>query len=159
MMHSIVNLSYLMFLSILLFFLTMPQIGAENSNQSMKMDEIVITPGKFSIVDRIRSNLTLSKKEIDNFPLIDNDIMRSAQIFPGVISNDLEKLMVRVCANKTESIRLFINVDLPPILGPVIMIFLAILIELLTALFGSSTGFHKLAIFIPTDRFFPNPFL
>ena len=87
-MHSIVNLSYLMFLSILLFFLTMPQIGAENSNQSMKMDEIVITPGKFSIVDRIRSNLTLSKKEIDNFPLIDNDIMRSAQIFPGVISND-----------------------------------------------------------------------
>ena len=87
-MHSIVNLSYLMFLSILLFFLTMPQIGAENSNQSMKMDEIVITPRKFSIVDRIRSNLTLSKKEIDNFPLIDNDIMRSAQIFPGVISND-----------------------------------------------------------------------
>ena len=66
----------------------MPQVGAENSNQSMKMDEIVITPGKFSIADRIRSNLTLSKKEIDNFPLIDNDIMRSAQIFPGVISND-----------------------------------------------------------------------
>ena len=88
MVHSIVNLSYLIFLPILLFFLTMPQVGAENSNQSMKMDEIVITPGKFSIVDRIRSNLTLSKKEIDNFPLIDNDIMRSAQIFPGVISND-----------------------------------------------------------------------
>jgi len=88
MVHSIVNLSYLIFLPILLFFLTMPQVGAENSNQSMKMDEIVITPGKFSIADRIRSNLTLSKKEIDNFPLIDNDIMRSAQIFPGVISND-----------------------------------------------------------------------
>lgn len=88
MVYPIVDLSYLIFLPILLLFLTIAQIEAENNNQSMQMDEIVIMPGKFSIVDRTKSNLTLSKKEIENFPLIDNDIMRSARIFPGVISND-----------------------------------------------------------------------
>ena len=88
MVHSIINLSRLICLIFLLFFLTIIQVEADNKNQSMKMTEIVVTPGKFSIVDHTRSNLTLPKEEIEDFPLIDNDIMRSAQIFPGVVSND-----------------------------------------------------------------------
>lgn len=88
MVHSIINLSRLICLILLLFFLMIIQVEPENNNQPMDMTEIVVTPGKFSIVDHTRSNLTLPKEEIADFPLIDNDIMRASQIFPGVVSND-----------------------------------------------------------------------
>ena len=62
MVHSIINLSRLICLILLLFFLMIIQVETENNNQPMDMTEIVVTPGKFSIVDHTRSNLTLPKE-------------------------------------------------------------------------------------------------
>lgn len=43
---------------------------------------------QFSIEPGIHATLTLSKREIQLFPMMDNDTARAVQIFPGVASND-----------------------------------------------------------------------
>ena len=63
-------------------------LSAQQSNETIRMEEIITTPGHFSIIDQAKSKLSLSATEIEFFPLIDNDIMRAAQIFPSVAMND-----------------------------------------------------------------------
>ena len=48
----------------------------------------MVTPGRFAIDDGTPSKLSLSKQRIEQFPLIGNDAMRSAHIFPGVVASD-----------------------------------------------------------------------
>ncbi len=64
------------------------QIHAEETPEPIQLEEITVTPGKFTIQGGTGARLSLSKKEINLFPLIDNDVARAAQIFPGVTSND-----------------------------------------------------------------------
>ena len=58
------------------------------SDSPLKLDPITVTPGKFTVRSGATSAQSLSKAEIQSFPLVDNDIMRAAQIFPGVVSHD-----------------------------------------------------------------------
>ena len=63
-------------------------LGAWASDPPIKLGMISVTPGLFTIRSGAMTNQRLSKTEIQSFPLIDNDIMRAAQIFPGVVSHD-----------------------------------------------------------------------
>ena len=56
---------------------------AQDDTKPVELDEIVVTPGRFAIDDGTPSKLSLSKHRIERFPLIGNDAMRSAHIFPG----------------------------------------------------------------------------
>ena len=58
------------------------------ADRTIEFEEITVTPGQFTIQEGTRSALSLSKREVGLYPLIDNDIMRAAKIFPGVVSND-----------------------------------------------------------------------
>ena len=49
---------------------------------------ITVTPSQFTIQSGTILNQRLSKTEIQLFPLVDNDILRAAQVFPGVVSHD-----------------------------------------------------------------------
>lgn len=55
---------------------------------TVQLDEIVVTPGRFAIDDGTPSKLSLSKQRIERFPLVGNDAMRAAHIFPGVAASD-----------------------------------------------------------------------
>ena len=74
--------------------LTLSSIGfhdlaqAQTESELVQLEEIVVTPGKFTVQDGTDVSLSLSKDAIDLFPLIDNDVFRAAHIFPGVTSND-----------------------------------------------------------------------
>ena len=61
---------------------------AQTESEPIELEEIVVTPGKFTVQDGTDASLSLSKEAIDLFPLIDNDVFRAAHIFPGVTSND-----------------------------------------------------------------------
>lgn len=61
---------------------------AQTASESIQLEEIVVTPGKFTVQSRTDGSLSLSKEGIDLFPLIDNDVFRAAHIFPGVTAND-----------------------------------------------------------------------
>ena len=61
---------------------------AEEETEPIQLEKIVVTPGRFTIYDGTSSRISLSKQEIEHFPLIDNDVMRAAHIFPGVVSSD-----------------------------------------------------------------------
>ena len=61
---------------------------AQTESEPVQLEEIVVTPGKFTVQDGTDVSLSLSKDAIDLFPLIDNDVFRAAHIFPGVTSND-----------------------------------------------------------------------
>ena len=61
---------------------------AQTELEPIELEEIVVTPGKFTVQDGTDASLSLSKEAIDLFPLIDNDVFRAAHIFPGVTSND-----------------------------------------------------------------------
>lgn len=63
-------------------------VVAEENQKPIKLDKIVVTPGRFTIYEGTTPQISISKEEIEQFPLIDNDIMRSGHIFPGVIAND-----------------------------------------------------------------------
>ena len=60
----------------------------QTESEPIELEEIVVTPGKFTVQDGTDASLSLSKEAIDLFPLIDNDVFRAAHIFPGVTSND-----------------------------------------------------------------------
>ena len=61
---------------------------AQTESEPIELEEIVVTPSKFTVQDGTDASLSLSKDAIDLFPLIDNDVFRAAHIFPGVTSND-----------------------------------------------------------------------
>ena len=61
---------------------------AQTESEPVELEEIVVTPGKFTVQRGTDASLSLSKEGIDRFPLIDNDVFRAAHIFSGVTSND-----------------------------------------------------------------------
>lgn len=61
---------------------------AQTESEPVELEEIVVTPGKFTVQSGTDASLSLSKEGLDLFPLIDNDVFRAAHIFPGVTSND-----------------------------------------------------------------------
>ena len=61
---------------------------AQTESNPIELEEIIVTPSKFTVQDGTDASLSLSKDAIDLFPLIDNDVFRAAHIFPGVTSND-----------------------------------------------------------------------
>lgn len=82
---------YLMcFLLHALFFgaTSFPTVLAQEKTEPIQLKKIVVTPGRFTIYEGAAAKLSLSKQEIERFPLIDNDVMRAGHIFPGVISSD-----------------------------------------------------------------------
>ena len=81
--------SIYLIVSTLFFGMTGPfTIFAEESTAPVALEKIVVTPGRFTIYDGTSARISLSKQEIERFPLIDNDVMRAGHIFPGVISSD-----------------------------------------------------------------------
>ena len=63
-------------------------VSAQDDTKPVELDEIVVTPGRFTIDDETPSKLSLSKQRIERFPLIGNDAMRAAHIFPGIVASD-----------------------------------------------------------------------
>ena len=63
-------------------------VHAQEGQKPIELDPIVVTPGRFMIYDGPTPQLSLSKQEIERFPLIDNDIMRSGHNLPGVMASD-----------------------------------------------------------------------
>ncbi len=61
---------------------------AQTESEPIELEEIVVTPGKFTVQSGTDASLSLSKEGLDLFPLIDNDVFRAAHIFPGVTAND-----------------------------------------------------------------------
>ena len=61
---------------------------AQTTSETVQLEEIVVTPGKFTVQSGTDASLSLSKEGLDLFPLIDNDVFRAAHIFPGVTAND-----------------------------------------------------------------------
>ena len=61
---------------------------AQGETEPIQLEKIIVTPGRFTIYDGASARLSLSKPDIERFPLIDNDVMRAAHIFPGVVSSD-----------------------------------------------------------------------
>ena len=82
--RTICSLSYILFLGLV----SQSTIFAEADDEPVRMERIVVTPGRFTIYDSTSARIALSKQEIEQFPLIDNDVMRAGHIFPGVVSSD-----------------------------------------------------------------------
>lgn len=64
--------------------------GADDSSKSeiYQLDEITITPGRFSISESPPSPYFMPKTEMGKLPLIDNDIYRAVHNLPGVVADD-----------------------------------------------------------------------
>ena len=75
-------------LSLLAFLAVYRPVYGEETTEPVRLSPIIVTPGKFTILGGTTSVATLTKREIESFPLIDNDVLRAAHIFPGVMSND-----------------------------------------------------------------------
>ncbi len=69
-------------------FVSLLTAPAEEDTAPVRIEKIVVTPGRFTIYDGTSARISLSKQEIEQFPLIDNDVMRAGHIFPGVVSSD-----------------------------------------------------------------------
>ena len=53
-----------------------------------QLEDITVTPGLFSLSERVTSPFLISNTEIEKLPLIDNDIYRAAHNLPGVVADD-----------------------------------------------------------------------
>lgn len=81
-------MKFLLFHIIFLQILTIIPVDAQENREPVELEKIVVTPGRFMIYDGPVPQLSLSKTEIEQFPLIGNDVMRSGHVFPGVIASD-----------------------------------------------------------------------
>lgn len=79
---------YLIFLILFIHITSFLCVPAQDNEKPIELDPIVVTPGRFMIYDGPTPQLSLSKQEIERFPLIDNDIMRSGHNLPGVMASD-----------------------------------------------------------------------
>ncbi len=79
---------YLIFPTLLLGLTSLFTTFAEEDAAPVELEKIVVTPGRFTIYDGTSARISLSQKEIERFPLIDNDVMRAGHVFPGVVSSD-----------------------------------------------------------------------
>ena len=79
---------YLIFSALLLGLMSLFTTFAEEDAAPVELEKIVVTPGRFTIYDGASARISLSQKEIERFPLIDNDVMRAGHVFPGVVSSD-----------------------------------------------------------------------
>ncbi len=86
--HRVPNLTFFLMTILVYHSIFLLPIDANDEQEPIELDKIVVTPGKFSIYEGTTPQISISKEEIEQFPLIDNDIMRSGHIFPGVIAND-----------------------------------------------------------------------
>ncbi|MCY4554056.1 MAG: TonB-dependent receptor [Candidatus Poribacteria bacterium] len=82
------KLVYLIFPTLLLGLTSLFTTFAEEDAAPVELEKIVVTPGRFTIYDGTSARISLSQKEIERFPLIDNDVMRAGHVFPGVVSSD-----------------------------------------------------------------------
>lgn len=53
-----------------------------------QLEEISVTPGRFSISESAPSPYLIPKADMEKLPLIDNDIYRAAHNLPGVVADD-----------------------------------------------------------------------
>lgn len=79
---------FVIFYIVFLGFTSLLTAFAEEDAEPVRMERIVVTPGRFTIYEGTSARISLSKQEIERFPLIDNDVMRAGHIFPGVVSSD-----------------------------------------------------------------------
>ena len=82
------TIKFLLFHILLFQISSFLSVHAQENQKPIELEKIVVTPGRFTIYDGTTPQLSLSKEEIEKFPLIDNDVMRSGHIFPGVIATD-----------------------------------------------------------------------
>jgi len=61
---------------------------ADEDAAPIRLEKIVVTPGRFTIYEGTSTRIAISKQEIERFPLVDNDVMRAGHVFPGVVSSD-----------------------------------------------------------------------
>ncbi len=85
------NFRNLISIAFCIAFLSTPHlcpVFAEDDAPPIKLEKIVVTPGRFTIYDGTSTRIAISKQEIEQFPLVDNDVMRAGHVFPGVASSD-----------------------------------------------------------------------
>ena len=85
------NFRNLIFIAFCMAFLGSPNlcpVFAEDDAAPIKLEKIVVTPGRFTIYEGTSTRIAISKQEIERFPLVDNDVMRAGHVFPGVASSD-----------------------------------------------------------------------
>lgn len=61
---------------------------ARAADQPTVLEPVVVTPSAYSLVERVSSPAEVSVRDAENLPLIDNDVMRTVHLFPGVVAND-----------------------------------------------------------------------
>ena len=62
--------------------------GDFDDQEVYQLEEISVTPGRFSISESIPSPYIMIKSDMDKLPLIDNDVYRAAHNLPGVVADD-----------------------------------------------------------------------
>ncbi len=82
------NLIFVAFCVAFLGVLNLSPVFGEDDAAPIKLEKIVVTPGRFTIYEGTSTRITMSKQEIERFPLVDNDVMRAGHVFPGVASSD-----------------------------------------------------------------------
>ena len=82
------NLIFVAFCLAFLGVLNLCPVFAEDDAAPIKLEKIVVTPGRFTIYEGTSTRIAISKQEIERFPLVDNDVMRAGHVFPGVTSSD-----------------------------------------------------------------------
>jgi len=76
------------------FFLAIWNIAdADDSQQDSQrkvyqLEEIFVTPGRFSISDSAQLPYIMSRAGMEKLPLIDNDVYRAAHNIPGIVADD-----------------------------------------------------------------------
>lgn len=76
-------------LIVLTIILLICGIACANSDEEIyQLQDISVTPSRFSISASVPSPYIIPKTEMEKLPLIDNDIYRAAHNLPGVVAND-----------------------------------------------------------------------
>jgi hypothetical protein len=99
---------------VLLFVALPPREGAaeEGPPEPMRVPAVVVTPSAYTLTERAESPADIEMSEAGNLPLIDNDVLRTAHVFPGVVATDFSARFHLRGSEKTDTLVLLDGMEL-----------------------------------------------
>jgi hypothetical protein len=103
-MRRIAFVSWLCFLA---------RLTAQTPEEAVQLPPIVVSPSAYTLLEKVGSPAELNIKDAANLPLIDNDVLRTMHLFPGVIASDFSARFQLRGSEKGEVLVRLDGVELP----------------------------------------------
>jgi len=99
--------------SIVFSCLLVARLAAQTPEEAVPLPPIVVSPSAYTLLEKTGSPAEMNMRDAANLPLIDNDVLRTMHLFPGVVASDFSARFQLRGSEKNEVLIRLDGVELP----------------------------------------------